>query len=131
MASVTDATFPGGRKLVTFTGQIARTDTSAVRLFELPAGFVPTALHVTSPAVSNAGTNARISIGSSGGSGSEFVAQFGVKDSTGVGQSLPSSAGLLGSALGTDIMVTGIYVEAGTASTSGGPWTIYVDGLLV
>ena len=131
MASVTDTTFPGGRKLVTYTGQVTRSDTSAVRLFELPAGFVPTALRITSPAISNAGTNARISIGSSGGSGSEFVAQFGVKDSTGVGQSLPSSAGLLGSALGTDIMVTGVYAEAGTASTSGGPWTVYVDGLLV
>lgn len=131
MANVTDTTFPGGRKYVSYSGQIARTDTSAVRLFELPAGFVPAQLRVTSPAASNAGTNARISVGSSGGAGSEFVANFDVKSSGGVGQALPSSAGLLGSALGTSIIVTGIYAEAGSASSTGGPWTVWVDGFLV
>jgi hypothetical protein len=107
-----------------WTASIARTDTVAKVLFTLPRDAVILALHVFGAAVSNAGTTATISVGKQGGNGHEYLNAFDVKGSTGAGQQTPSAAAGLGVAATSDTVVTGIYAETGTASTTGGPWTV-------
>ena len=130
MASVTDTQFPSGRKIVVFSNTVARTDTSAKALFVVPAGAVFSRLWITGTAASNA-TQANLSVGSTGGAGTNFLSAFPVTAPLGTGQSMPSSVTLLGE-LGTPaVEFTATYAESGTASTSGGPWTIYVEALTV
>ena len=129
MANPQDSTFPSGRTNPSFMGTIARTDTTAKVLFTLPAGCIPVALNYTSPAVSNAGTTATISVGKQGGTGVEFLTTVDVKGATGSGFQNPvgPAASLGGAALAAATVVTGVYAETGGASSSGGPWVIVVD----
>src|SRR3990167_7590598 len=116
-----------GRGSVKYFGSVARTDTTAKELFRLSAGDIPIGLRVQPQgAASNAGTNARISVGSTSNA-AYFLAQFDVKGTslTGGGlQSLPSSAANLYVPLEFDTIVEATYAEAGTASTAGGPWIV-------
>lgn len=120
--------YPDGRSPVVHTADVARTDTTAKELFTLNPGDIPMRIEVFSGTASNAGTNARLSIGSSGNA-TYFVAAMDLKGTTitsgGAGQSIPSSAANLGTALAFVTTVTATYAEAGTASTAGGPWQIY------
>lgn len=126
--------FPQGRNVSVFTGSVARTDTTAKDLFLLRRGWIPLRLSLLGTAASNAGTNARISIGSTSNA-SYFAAAVDVKNtaltSGGVGQSIPSSAANLGVPLEFDTMVTATYAEAGSASTAGGPWIVVMDVVTV
>lgn len=106
---------------------LARTDTSAKNLFTLPPGAVIISLSVLGAAVSNAGTTATISVGKSGGAGTEYLSGFDVKGSTGLGQQTPTGATLTAAAVATAQIVTGIYAETGGASTLGGPWTVVIE----
>lgn len=131
--AVQDDSAPNGRNLVAFVGSIARTDTSAKRLFRLPAGSIPVALQYSSPAASDAGTTATISVGQSGGTGTEYLATQDVKTAgTGRGQQFPAgpSATLLGAIQASAVDVTGVYAESGTASTTGGPWVVTILALV-
>lgn len=131
---VQDPTFQTGRQKVTFTGTIARTDTAAKLLFTLPANAILLGFRYTSPAASDAGTTATISVGKSGGAGTEYLTTQDVKTvGTGRGQQYPvgPAASLLGQSVGGAAQgVTGIYAESGGASTTGGPWVIEFDVLL-
>jgi len=109
---------------------VARTDTVAKNLFTLPKDFVPSSIEVWGAAVSDAGTTATVSVGKSGGTGAEFLSAFDVKGATGNGQQFPSAALLIGTALVADTIVTGTYAETGTASTTGGPWTVIIRGTM-
>lgn len=119
--------FPRGRQVSYFTGTVARTDTSAKDLFLLKAGDIPLEINVYSPTASDAGTSARLSIGSTSNA-SYFVAAMDLKGSTitsgGIGQSTPSSAANLAVPLAFDTVVQATYAESGAASTTGGPWTV-------
>lgn len=130
----TSQNFPRGRSVVTFTGDVARTDTSAKELFTLRKGDIPLGLRIVGVAASNAGTNARLSVGSTGNA-TYFAAALDVKStaltSGGVGQAIPSSAANLGVPLDFDTTVTATYAEAGSAATSGGPWIVVMDVLTV
>lgn len=135
MASTEDRTYPAGRTPKVYTAQISRTHTIASTLFTLEPGAVPISLRIinSGTAVSNAGTNARISVGSTG-TNTYFLADFDVKTAgaitnVGIGQSVPSSATNLGAALAFKTHVTGIYTEAGNASSAGGPWTVLMEVL--
>lgn len=136
MASTEDRTYPSGRIVRTYTGQITRTHTVASTLFTLEPGAVPIGLRVINHgAASNAGTNARISIGSTG-TNTFFLADFDVKTAGaltngGGGQAVPSSVANLGTALTFRTEVRGIYVEAGSASNTGGPWSVLMDVLTI
>lgn len=132
MASATDTTFPGGRKQVTFVAQVTRSNTSNTPTQTvLPAGFIPTGVRVISPAASNATVAATISVGSTNSTTGVLVSALDVKGSSGIGQSIPSTFALAGQALPAATTITVQYAEAGTASTAGGPWDVYVEGLLV
>ena len=130
----TSANYPRGRDPVVFIGDVARTDTTAKDLFTLRAGDIPIRLEIVGTAASNAGTAATLSIGSTSNA-TYFAAGIDVKSATltsgGLGQSVPSSAGNLGVRLAFDTTVQATYAEAGTASTSGGPWQVYMWVLTV
>ncbi len=133
MANLQDNEFAGGRNTTQFVGSIARTDTAAKTLFTLPAGAIPIALTLSSPAVSNAGTTATVSVGKSGGSGTEFLNAQDVKGSPGSGHQHPAgpAASLFGTPLAAATPVTGIYAETGGASSSGGPWLVMIEAFVV
>jgi len=107
---------------------IARTDTSAKNLFRLPAYARPIRLSIFGTAASDAGTTATISVGKTGAN-THFLNGHDVKtSSSGAGQVHPNGATNLDAVVGTsDIQVTGIYAETGSASTAGGPWTVVID----
>lgn len=132
---VQDPSFPSGRQKVSFVGSIARTDTTAKVLFTLPANAIILGFRYSSPAASDAGTTATISVGKSGGTGAEYLATQDVKTvGTGRGQQYPvgPAASLLGQSVGSAaVVVTGVYAETGGASTTGGPWVVDMDVLLV
>lgn len=130
----TSSTFPRGRQILAFTGSVATTDTTAKDLFQLKAGDIPLRLSIFGTTASNAGTSARISIGSTSNV-AFFAAAIDVKGSTltsgGLGQSVPSSAANLMIPLSFDTTVQATYAEAGTASTAGGPWVVVMEVLTV
>lgn len=133
MPVLQDGTFQGPRNVAQFVGSIARTDTSAKTLFNLPANCIPVAITVSSPAVSNAGTTATISIGKPGGAGTEFLNAQDVKGASGSGHQhfAGPAASLYGTNLAVGGAVTGIYAETGGASNAGGPWLVVMDVLVV
>lgn len=130
-----DPTFAQGHNVTSFVGSIARTDTAAKTLFTLPANFIPTNVLVAATGNSDAGTTATISVGKSGGSGTEILSSLDVKTAgTGKGSQKPSASGsaVFGITVGTSpYVVTGIYAETGAASANGGPWLVIVEGLAV
>ncbi len=105
---------------------IARTDTTAKSLFTLPAGAVVVGVESYWTANSDAGTTATFSVGKSGGTGAEYVSAVSVKTGAST-RNLHSSANLYAAAGATDTIITGIYAETGTASTTGGPINVRVD----
>ena len=121
-----------GVKPVKYFGSLARSDTTAKELFRLSAGDIPIGVRVQPHgAASNAGTAASISVGSTSNV-SYFLAGFDVKGTTLTGgglQSVPSSVANLYVPLAFDTIVEATYAEAGTASTSGGPWVIEFEVL--
>ena len=113
MASATDTNFPSGRKPVVFVARVTRSDTSNTPTATiLPAGFLPTGTRILSPALSNAGTSAVISVGSTNSTTGVFVNIFDVKSAGGIGQSVPSTFALAGQSLPAATTVTVQYTEA-------------------
>lgn len=111
-----------GHNVVAYASNLGRTQTSASSLFVLPPRSTILGFLVAGTTASNAGTSAIISIGSDGGSGSEFVIGYDVKT---LGSRVAyASTGAGYWADNNPINVTGTYSESGTASTAGGPWTI-------
>lgn len=134
MATAQDGNFQNGRQVTSFVGSVARTDTSAKNLFTLPAGCIPTNILLAATAPSNAGTTATLSVGISGGSGTAFLNAVDVKTAgTGGGSQKPtgSASTQFGVPLAAATIVTGIYAETGTASSSGGPWIVIIEALVV
>lgn len=121
---------PKARSLLTKMGTIARTDTTATVLFDLPKDALIAGIYVIGDAASDAGTSATIGIGSST-SANEYMASYDVKTAaTGEGYN-PAGGAAVGTAmvnkLSADVSVYGKYAETGTASTAGGPWVVKVE----
>ena len=118
----------GGYGEFVLVNTVARTDTSAKTLGTLPQDAQIVGLTIWGAAASNAGTTATLSVGKSGGAGAEYLSAYDVKTAaSGNGQTSPNAALLLAPTKATaDTVVTGTYAETGTASTSGGPWTVIV-----
>lgn len=111
----------GGAGIFMKSATIARTDTTAKNLFTLPANASIEAVTVSGDTASDAGTTATVSVGVTG-TNNKFVNAYSVKTA---GQAMPA-ADNLGSVGASGIQVTGIYAETGTASTTGGPWTVRI-----
>lgn len=120
----------GGRVQKVVAGTIARTDTSAKTLGTIPSNAVLTGISVYGAAASDAASTATISVGYSGGTGVEILNGYDVKTAgTGLGQTFPNAGKLpVVSAAKT---ITGIYAETGSASSTGGPWTVVLSFVTV
>ncbi len=120
------STSVNGRDVVTYTNHIARSDTSAKDLFTLKLGDIPISLELYGATVSNAGTSALLSIGSTSNA-SYFAASIELTEGYGLGPAVPSSTVNLMVPLPFETTVQGTVSEHGTASTAGGPWVVRMD----
>ena len=104
---------------ITVSYPILRSDTTAVLMFTIPAGSTIVSMRLNNPVVSNAATTATVTVGKSATT-HEYLDATDVKSSTGITDSLPA----IGSVGSSAQPVYGIYAETGTASTTGGPYTV-------
>lgn len=123
----------GAQLVQVFTGTVARTDTSAKTLFTLPAGATVITTMVHSPVASNAGTTALLTVGSVADP-DRYIDDLSLLTVT--GWFVPNSNAANGTAVvaanateavgTTDLTVVGTYAESGSASNTGGPWTVWM-----
>lgn len=122
--------YPKPRDTLTKYITIARTDTTAFVGAKLPKDALISGIYVIGAAASDAGDSASVNVGTTSTS-TELLAAFDVKTAaTGEGYNIAGGAAV-GSALATkltvDTSIYGKYIEAGTASTAGGPWVIKIE----
>lgn len=122
--------YPKTRESLEKTVKILRTDTTAFVGAWLPKDAVITGMYVVGHAASDAGTSASVNVGNTS-TATEYLSAFDVKTAaTGEGYS-PAGAAAVGtvfmSKLTSDQPVYAKYVEAGTASTAGGPWFVKIE----
>lgn len=118
------AKFGSGKILYQKSNTVARTDTTAKSLFVIPALAEIVEIIISGNTASNAGTTAVLDIGKTG-SNSFFVNDYSLLTASGLGVHVPAAVNM-GSVGATDITVNATYAETGTASTTGGPWTVTV-----
>ena len=110
--------------------KVVRTDTTAFVGAWLPKDSMIVGAYVIGAAASDAATSASISCGSTS-TATEYVATYDVKTAaTGEGYSAVGGAAVgtaFLSKLTADTPVYAKYAEAGTASTTGGPWYIKLE----
>lgn len=134
LASTSNTYGQSGYRKTTFGGFVARSDTTAKELFRLAAGTIPVGIRIGNVgAASNAGTNATLAIGSTSNA-TYFLGGFDVKTAGaltngGGTQAIPSSPAHFYQPLDFDTIVTATYAEAGSASTTGGPWYVELEVL--
>lgn len=106
-------------------GTIARTDTTAKNLFTIPAGAVVTGTRLFAGTASNAATTATVSIGKTGTT-NRYLNAADVKTSAGLvsGTAAQNTNLYTVESATAETQIVGIYAETGTASTTGGPWTV-------
>lgn len=126
--------YPKPRDSIEKVVKIVRTDTTAFVAAWLPKDAVITGMYVIGAAASDAGTSASISVGSTS-TANEYLATYDVKTAaTGEGYNIAGAAAV-GSAfmskLTTDVPVYAKYTEAGVASTTGGPWFVKIEYVVV
>jgi hypothetical protein len=116
---------PQNRGLSYIVGQVARTDTTAKTIGVVPKGGIPVSIMWTGVANSDAATTATLSVGYT--TGTEFLNGVNVKTGS-TSQNFAASGAALGAALSAtvDTPITAVYAETGTASTTGGPWTVVI-----
>lgn len=122
--------YPKARTLQTKFIQIARTDTTAAIMAWLPKDAMLVGAFVIGHTASDAATTATLDVGTTS-TATELIASYDVKTAaTGEGFSAVGAAAV-GSAFATrltaDKPVYAKYTESGTASTTGGPWTVCLD----
>ena len=100
------------------TYQLARTTTTPVQMFTLPAGATVVQMRLITAVASNAGTSATVTIGKTSAT-HEYL--DGQSVATPADTSVLNAIGPVGAA---PQPVYGVYAEAGTASTTGGPFTV-------
>jgi len=132
--SFVSLSYPKPRESQEKVVKIVRTDTTSFVGAWLPKDAVIMGMYVIGQAASDAGTSASINVGSTA-TATEFISAFDVKTAaTGEGYS-PAGAAAVGTAfmekLTTDVPVYAKYVEAGTASTVGGPWYVKIEYAVV
>ena len=123
MSTIGESGRPQGAVPRHYTANITRSSASNAALFTLPAGSTILSMRVLGTVVSNAGTEARISVGCNTNE-RVFISEYNVKTNGNL-QAYPSSSLLLGTLSDPNpVNVIGRYDETGTASTAGGPFTV-------
>jgi hypothetical protein len=114
--------------------KIVRTDTTEFVGAFLPKDAVVTGLYVIGQAASDAGTTATIGIGTTTAA-NEIMAAYDVKTAaTGEGYSAAGAAAVgsyMATKLTADTPVYAKYAESGGASTTGGPWFVKIEYVVV
>lgn len=119
---------PGANPIsFTLVNSLARTDTTAKVLGQIPANAVIVSVEVWAAALSNAGTTANVSVGKTG-TNNFFVNALDVKGGTLNAQNFPVAANLFASIGAAAVNAVGIYAETGAASTAGGPFWVCIEG---
>lgn len=117
----------GGRVATLLTlGTIARTDTAPKNLAKLPKGARVLAMYISGSVASDAGTTAVVDVGKTGTN--NFYADDHNVRLTGNGDQCKPVSGIRNGAAVADqgeVQTVGLYAETGTASTTGGPWTVF------
>ena len=130
----TNLSYPKPRSAQEKFIQIVRTDTTAFQGAYLPKDAVVTGLYVIGHVASDAATTATIGIGTTT-SANEIMASYDVKAAaTGEGYSAAGAAAVgtyMASKLTADTPVYAKYAETGTASTTGGPWFVKIEYVVV
>lgn len=110
--------------------QIVRTDTTAFVGVCLPKDAAVVGAYVIGSAASNAGTTATIDVGTTA-TANELIASYDVKTAgTGEGYNIVAGAAVgsaFASKLTADTCIYAKYTESGAASSSGGPWTVKLE----
>ena len=127
---IVSLSYPKTRESLEKVFKVVRTDTTAFVAGVIPKDAIITGMYVIGHAASDAATSASVNLGTSS-TATELIAAFDVKTAaTGEGYS-PVGAAAVGTAMMTkltaDTPVYAKYIEAGTASTTGGPWFIKVE----
>lgn len=114
--------------------KVVRTDTTAFQGAVLPKDAVITGWYVIGTVASDAATTATISVGSTATS-NEYINGYDVKTAATATGYNPAGAKAVGTAmmskLTSDTPVYAKYAETGTASTTGGPWYVKVEYVVV
>lgn len=105
---------------------IARTDTAAKNLFTLPPFAQVVDVTIWVGTASNAGTTATVSVGKTG-TNTFFINGQDVKGTSGKVRPTALSNGFASLSSTATTQIVGIYAETGTASSTGGPFTVQVD----
>ena len=118
---------PVSKDVVIKAFQISRTDTTAVMKAQLPADATIVDIQIYGVA-SDAGTTATVSVGTNS-TATQWINGLDVKTAGGkiaIGSAWQSAnlPNFIGLPLGTDIQVWAKYAETGTASTTGGAYTV-------
>lgn len=129
MASVAKSPLAGAKTPLVKSFSIARTDTSAAVMLQLPAQAKILYFVCNGDTASDAATTAIVSVGSTSSSN-----EYGTTDVKGSGaKATVFGTGGLGTVslssatpLGTNLPIYAKYAETGTASTTGGPWIVDV-----
>lgn len=126
--------YPKNREAEEKYVKIVRTDTTAFLGAWLPKDAVVTGIYVIGHAASDAATTAVVGIGTTT-SANEILASFDVKTAaTGEGYNIGGAAVVgtfLASKLTADTPIYAKYAETGTASTTGGPWYVKIEYVVV
>jgi len=132
MSAVSLSPLSGSKGVLVKSFTIARTDTTAALKLQLPEQASILGFIMNGTVASDAGTSATISIGSDSTS-NQYVNAYDIKTNGASGKFLPAigSIGTVSLANATPRNVSpkqiwAKYTESGTASTTGGPWTIDV-----
>ena len=131
---------PSAKQVYCKAFQIARTDTTASVKAILPANATIIGISLFSPAVSDAATTATVSIGTTS-SANELVNGANVKAAAGIialattapstylqtDTTAPSTYLQTDTTALSDFFIYAKYAETGTASTAGGPYTVFIS----
>lgn len=132
--SFVSLSYPKTRDALEKVIKLVRTDTTAFVGAWLPKDAVITGMYVVGAAASDAATTATIMCGSTA-TATEYLAAYDVKTAaTGEGYNIAGAAAV-GSAFMTkltaDVPVYAKYAETGAASSTGGPWYIKIEYVVV
>ena len=129
MASVAKSPLSGAKTPLVKSFSIARTNTTAAVMLQLPAQAKILYFVCNGDTVSNAATTAVVSLGSTSSAneyGTVDVKTYGAVATVFGTGGLGAVSTATATPIGSNKPIYAKYAETGTASTAGGPWTIDV-----
>lgn len=132
--SIVSLSYPKPRDAQEKVIKVVRTDTTAFIGAALPKDAVVTGLYVIGTVASDAATTATISVGTTATS-NEIIDGFDVKTAATATGYNPAGSKAVGTymmrKLTADTPVYAKYAETGIASTTGGPWYVKIEYVVV